>query len=221
MGKLIIIEAGDGSGKATQTKLLYDRLKNLHLKVQKIEYPDYKSEACAPVKMYLRGEFGGHADDVNAYAASTFFAVDRYASYRKKWKSSYDDGAIILADRYTTSNMVHQAVKIADEKERDEFLQWLWDTEFVKMGMPIPDKVIFLDMPVAFSNKLITDRAKMNHQQKDIHEQDIAYLEKCHGLYRAIAKKYDWEIVSCVKEDKLRSIEEIHEDVFSKLKDLL
>ena len=105
--------------------------------------------------MYLQGEFGGHVDDVNAYAASVLFAVDRYASYRMKWKKDYEDGAIILADRYTTSNMVHQAVKIEDKQERDEFLRWLWDTEFEKMGLPVPDKVIFLDMPPELSNQLI------------------------------------------------------------------
>ena len=177
-GKLIIIEAGDGCGKATQTKLLYDRLNQAGYKVKKIEYPDYESPACTPVKMYLQGEFGGHVDDVNAYAASVLFAVDRYASYRMKWKKDYEEGTIILADRYTTSNMVHQAVKIEDSKMRDEFLSWLWDTEFTKMGLPVPDKVIFLNMPPDISNKLIDNRAKKDNRKKDIHEQDKNYLEK-------------------------------------------
>lgn len=221
MGKLIIIEAGDGSGKATQTKLLYDKLISLGYKVQKIEYPDYASEACIPVKMYLNGDFGGHAEDVNAYAASVFFAVDRYASYRMKWKKAYDEGAIILADRYTTSNMVHQAVKIADRQERNEFLQWLWDTEFNKMGLPTPDKVIFLDMPPQFSTKLINDRAKNTKRKKDIHEKDTAYLAKCYDLYKDIAKKYNWCTVNCVQDEKLRSVEQIHQDVFATVAEVL
>ena len=220
-GKLIIIEAGDGCGKATQTKLLYDRLNQAGYKVKKIEYPDYESPACTPVKMYLQGEFGGHVDDVNAYAASVLFAVDRYASYRMKWKKDYEEGTIILADRYTTSNMVHQAVKIEDSKMRDEFLSWLWDTEFTKMGLPVPDKVIFLNMPPDISNKLIDNRAKKDNRKKDIHEQDKNYLEKCHEVYHEMANRYDWDIVECAKDNQLRTIEEIHEDVWQKIQGLI
>lgn len=220
-GKLIIIEAGDGSGKATQTKLLYDRLIQEGYKVKKIEYPDYESKACIPVKMYLQGEFGGHVDDVNAYAASVLFAVDRYASYRMKWKQNYDEGMIILADRYTTSNMVHQAVKINNNKERDEFLQWLWDTEFNKMGLPVPDKVIFLDMPTAISNKLIDNRSKQQHRAKDIHEQDKTYLENCHRVYQEMANRYNWDIVNCADSNEIRTVEAIHEDIWQKVQNLL
>jgi dTMP kinase len=220
-GKLIIIEAGDGCGKATQTKLLYDRLNQAGYKVKKVEYPDYESPACTPVKMYLQGEFGGHVDDVNAYAASVLFAVDRYASYRMKWKKDYEEGTIILADRYTTSNMVHQAVKIEDSKMRDEFLSWLWDTEFTKMGLPVPDKVIFLNMPPDISNKLIDNRAKKDNRKKDIHEQDKNYLEKCHEVYQEMANHYDWDIVECAKDNQLRTIEEIHEDVWQKIQGLI
>lgn len=220
-GKLIIIEAGDGCGKATQTKLLYDRLNQAGYKVKKVEYPDYESPACTPVKMYLQGEFGGHVDDVNAYAASVLFAVDRYASYRMKWKKDYEEGTIILADRYTTSNMVHQAVKIEDSKMRDEFLSWLWDTEFTKMGLPVPDKVIFLNMPPDISNKLIDNRAKKDNRKKDIHEQDKNYLEKCHEVYQEMANCYDWDIVECAKDNQLRTIEEIHEDVWQKIQGLI
>ncbi len=220
-GKLIIIEAGDGCGKATQTKLLFDKLVNMGKNVRKVEYPDYESKACIPVKMYLQGEFGGHVDDVNAYAASVLFAVDRYASYRMKWKKDYEDGAIILADRYTTSNMVHQAVKIEDKQERDEFLRWLWDTEFEKMGLPVPDKVIFLDMPPELSNQLIDNRAKETHQKKDIHEQDKSYLKKCHDVYQEMAKRYNWDIVNCAKDNKIKDIETIHREVCQKIIDLI
>lgn len=220
-GKLIIIEAGDGCGKATQTKLLYDRLNQAGYNVKKVEYPDYESPACTPVKMYLQGEFGGHVDDVNAYAASVLFAVDRYASYRMKWKKDYEEGTIILADRYTTSNMVHQAVKIEDSKMRDEFLSWLWDIEFTKMGLPVPDKVIFLNMPPDISNKLIDNRAKKDNRKKDIHEQDKNYLEKCYEVYQEMANRYDWDIVECAKDNQLRTIEEIHEDVWQKIQGLI
>lgn len=221
MGKLIIIEAGDGSGKATQTALLYDKLTKLGQNVRKIEYPDYDSPACSPVKMYLAGQFGGHADDVNAYAASMFFAVDRYASYRMKWKQAYDEGAIILADRYTTSNMVHQGVKIDDKEQRDAYLDWLWDTEFIKMGMPIPDKVIFLNVPPTISDKLIDNRAKKSHTKKDIHERDTAYLKKCHDVYLQMAQRYAWEIVHCTQNDKMRDKEAIHQDIFNIVKNFL
>lgn len=220
-GKLIIIEAGDGSGKATQTKLLYDKLSSIGKNVMKIEYPDYESEACAPVKMYLRGEFGSHADDVNAYAASMFFAVDRYASYRQKWKKAYEGGAIILADRYTTSNMVHQAVKIQNEKEREIFVDWLLDTEFTKMNLPIPDKVIFLNMPPDLSSELIDRRAKRTKAVKDIHEKDKTYQIKCHTVYKQMAQKYGWEIINCALNGRLRSIEDIHEDIMSAVKNYL
>lgn len=142
-GKLIIIEAGDGSGKATQTQKLYEHLQADGYKVHKVEFPDYEADSSMLVRMYLNGDFGQHVDDVNAFAASTFFAVDRYASYRMKWKKYYEAGDIILADRYTTSNMVHQAVKITDSAERDAFLDWLWDYEFNKLALPVPDKVVF------------------------------------------------------------------------------
>ncbi len=221
-GRLLIIEAGDGSGKATQTKLLYDALTAAGKKVRKIEYPDYSSPACTPVKMYLNGEFGGHADDVNAYAASMFFAVDRYASYRMKWKQDYDSGAIILADRYTTSNMVHQAVKIQDETQREEFLHWLWDTEFTKMGLPVPDAVIFLNMPPELSNKLIAARAASTNTKKDIHERDAAYLARCHDAYMQIARRFGWHTVNCADgKGALRSIEDIHRDVWRITAELL
>ncbi|MDY6267377.1 MAG: thymidylate kinase [Selenomonadaceae bacterium] len=220
-GKLIIIEAGDGSGKATQTKALYDHLVRDGRTVHRIEFPDYQSDSSALVRMYLAGQFGGHADDVNAYAASTFFAVDRYASYRTKWKQWYDAGAIILADRYTTSNMVHQAVKIEDAKERDTFLHWLWDLEFVKMGLPVPDAVVFLDMDPDVANQLIAARAKETGTKEDIHEKDKTYLAKCHTAYLDLAKRYSWKSVRCSEEGQPRPIDAIHADVYAAVKTIL
>ena len=215
-GKLITIEAGDGSGKATQTRALMEHLLKDGYRVIKVEYPDYKSDSSALVKMYLGGEFGEHAEDVDAYGASTFFAVDRYASFHLNWKQAYEEGAIILADRYTTSNMVHQAVKLTDPTEREEFLTWLWDFEFGKLKLPVPDVVVYLDMAPEVSDRLINERAAHNaERKKDIHERDTNYLHRCHDAYNWVAAKYGWERVVCSKDGQPRSIEEIHKDVYS------
>ncbi len=216
-GKLIIIEAGDGSGKATQTKALYEHLLSDGRKIQQISFPDYKSDSSALVRMYLSGKFGSRPEDVNAFAASTFYAVDRFASYKMNWQSSYNSGEWILADRYTTSNMVHQAVKLDDPEERKNFLDWLWDLEFIKLGLPVPDLVIFLDMDPAVSDKLIAAREKGH--EKDIHERDTGYLHRCHSVYLELAEKYQWCRIKCSDKDEPRSIEAIHEDVYATVKE--
>ena len=221
-GKLITIEAGDGSGKATQTKALYDRLLAEGYQVLKVEYPDYQSESSALVRMYLGGEFGQQAENVSAYGASSFFAVDRYASYLLKWRQAYESGWIILADRYTTSNMVHQAVKLKDSAEREEFLAWLWDFEFGRLQLPVPDRVIYLDMPPEISDRLINSRAaKDSSRQKDIHEKDTSYLHHCHRAYNEVAEKYGWVKISCAQQGNLRTVQDIHEDVYQAVKEIL
>lgn len=221
-GKLITIEAGDGSGKATQTKALYDRLLAEGYQVLKVEYPDYQSESSALVRMYLGGEFGQQAENVSAYGASAFFAVDRYASYLLKWRQAYESGWIILADRYTTSNMVHQAVKLKDSAEREEFLTWLWDFEFGRLQLPVPDRVIYLDMPPEISDRLINSRAaKDSGRKKDIHEKDTSYLHHCHRAYNEVAEKYGWVKISCAQQGNLRTVQDIHEDVYQAVKEIL
>lgn len=221
-GKLITIEAGDGSGKATQTKALYDRLLAEGYQVLKVEYPDYQSESSALVRMYLGGEFGQQAENVSAYGASAFFAVDRYASYLLKWRQAYESGWIILADRYTTSNMVHQAVKLKDPVEREEFLAWLWDFEFGRLQLPVPDRVIYLDMPPEISDRLINSRAaKDSSRKKDIHEKDTSYLHHCHRAYNEVAEKYGWVKISCAQQGNLRTVQDIHEDVYQAVKEIL
>lgn len=221
-GKLITIEAGDGSGKATQTKALYDRLLAEGYQVLKVEYPDYQSESSALVRMYLGGEFGQQAENVSAYGASSFFAVDRYASYLLKWRQAYESGWIILADRYTTSNMVHQAVKLKDTAEREEFLTWLWDFEFGRLQLPVPDRVIYLDMPPEISDRLINSRAaKDSSRKKDIHEKDTSYLHHCHRAYNEVAEKYGWVKISCAQQGNLRTVQDIHEDVYQAVKEIL
>ena len=214
-GKLIIIEAGDGSGKATQTAKLYSRLAAEKFPVRQVSFPNYDSPSSALLKMYLQGQFGTEPDAVNAYAASAFFAVDRYASFKTDWGEWYSQGGIILADRYTTSNMVHQAVKITDQHERTAFLNWLWDLEFVKFGLPVPDLVLFLDVPPVCSAALLAGRdSKDGSGQKDIHEQDSEYLQRCYDSYRHVAELYGWRRIACMGETGLKSIDEIHEDVY-------
>ena len=214
-GKLIIIEASDGSGKATQTERLYQRLLLEQFKVKKIEFPNYSSESSALVKMYLNGEFGTDPDTISPYIASSFYAVDRYASFKKEWEAFYQDGGIILADRYTTSNMVHQAAKLDEDSERDKFLEWLYDYEYNIFGLPIPDYVIFLDMPPEISCGLISKRtSKAFDVRKDIHEADKQYLIKSYNNANWIASKYNWHKVMCVSNSSLKTIEEIHEEVY-------
>ncbi|MFI3210465.1 MAG: thymidylate kinase [Peptostreptococcaceae bacterium] len=215
-GKLIIIESGsDGSGKATQTKILYDRLLSEGYNVRKIEFPNYKSDSSALVKMYLAGEFGDNPEDVDAYVASTFYAGDRFASYKTDWEQFYKSGGIVLSDRYTTSNMVHQASKM-DEEEREKYLDWLVDFEFNLYKIPKPNAVLFLDVPVDVSEKLIRDRKnKINGEdKKDIHESNKEYLEKSYNNSLYVLKKYNWTRINCVSDGNMKSIEEISEEIY-------
>ena len=215
-GKLIIIESGsDASGKATQTKKLYERLLEDGHNVRKVEYPNYSGESSALVKMYLRGEFGSKPSDVDPYIASTFYAADRYASFKTEWEEFYNNGGIVLADRYTTSNMVHQASKMAKE-DRDKYLDWLFDYEFNLYKIPQPDCVVFLDVPIEFSKKLMENRKNKitGEDKKDIHESDLDYLEKSYNNSLYIADKYNWEKINCVEEENLRSIDSIHEEIY-------
>lgn len=215
-GKLIIIESGsDASGKATQTKKLYERLLKDGYNIKKVEYPNYKSESSALVKMYLRGDFGDKPSDVDPYVSSTFFAADRYASYKTEWEEFYCNGDIILADRYTTSNMVHQASKM-DKEGRDKYLDWLTDYEFNMYKIPKPDCVVFLDVPIEFSQKLMENRKNKftGEDKKDIHESDMDYLEKSYNNALFIADKYNWKKINCVENNELRSIDSIHEEIY-------
>lgn len=212
MAKFIVIEGADGSGKATQTALLAAYMETQGRRVRRLEFPDYAADGSLLARMYLRGDFGTAADAVNAYAAATFFAMDRYTSYRLKWQEDYAAGAIILADRYTTSNMVHQSVKLARE-EREAFLDWLLDYEYEKLGLPKPDLVIHLSMETEVSNALIAARAKENGEEKDIHEADGAYLARVHNLYEELAARYGWVRISCTRDGVLRSIAEIQEEI--------
>ncbi len=226
MGKLIVIEGSDGSGKETQTRLLYEYLEAQGRRVRRVSYPNYDSPSSALVKMYLGSEFGPDAYAVNAYVASSFYAVDRFASYLKEWKAFYEsegDGAgepIVICDRYVTSNMLHQASKLDSLEEKLAFLDWEYDFEYVKGGLPVPDCVFFLDVKPEVSLRLMKDRAnKITHgARKDIHEADPGFLEKSYANSVILAERYGWERIECCDKDgNLRSIEEIHEMIRGKL----
>ena len=218
MGKLIVIEGVDASGKATQTQRLYDRLSADGYTLRQISFPDYESDFSVPVKRYLAGDLGKQADDVNAYAASLFYAIDRYASFKRDWGNFYNDGGILIADRYVTSNLVHQAAKLKEGKE--DFMLWLHDTEYEKLGLPKPDLVLFLDMPPACARKLMADRANKitGEAEKDIHESDKNYLERSYENAMGIAKMAGWQIVHCAEGENIRSIEEISDEIYNLVK---
>lgn len=213
MGKLIILEGTDGSGKSTQFQRLATRLEQEGVAFQRLVFPQYREESSALIRMYLRGEFGQKPDDVNAYAASTFFAVDRYASYKKNWQKVYESGGILLSDRYTTSNIVHQASKLP-EADRAAFISWLEEFEFRRLGLPRPDLVVYLDVSTALSEAMMRKREAATNTSADIHEQDLAYLRTCRETGRSAAQHCGWKLIPCEKEGAMRSIEDIHEEVY-------
>ncbi len=220
MGKLIVIEGLDGSGKSTQIERLIDRLNDKNITFKQIKLPDYESDSSAVVKMYLNGEFGKNPDDVNAYAASAFYTVDRFANYKTKWKEDYDNGVLILADRYTASNAYHQATKLPEE-EWDSFFEWLSDFEYKKIGVPEPDAVIYLDMPVEISQKMMTGRYNGDENKKDIHEKNISYLNKCRVAAKHASAKLGWYLIDCSDGENPRSIESISSEIYEIIEKLL
>lgn len=213
MGKLIVIEGTDGSGKSTQFRYLTERLARENRHFEKLVFPQYGEPSSALIRMYLGGEFGKNPADVNAYAASAFYAVDRYASYKKVWGEYYDNGGLILCDRYTTSNAVHQASKEPEDKQAD-FLKWLYDFEYDKLALPQPDLVIYLDVPTNFTEQMMRRREADTNTTADIHEQDLNYLATCRRTGKAAAEYYGWTVIQCVKEGAMRSIEDIHEEIY-------
>ena len=220
MGKLIVIEGTDGSGKSTQFKRIKEHLEADGTAFRHIVFPRYSEESSALIRMYLGGQFGNKPTDVNAYTASTFYAVDRFASYKMDWGQWYEDGGLVLSDRYTTSNAVHQASKEAPEN-RDAFLHWLYDFEYNKMGLPRPDLTIYLDVPTDFTEKLLRHREADTNTTADIHEKDMQYLATCREMGRAAANYYGWHIISCVRDGQMRSIEDIHAEIYALVKSCL
>lgn len=220
MGFLITLEAPDASGKATQTQMLLERLKCEGYDTYKFSFPDYKSEACKPVQMYLDGVLGSRPEDTGAYAASVFFAVDRYFSYRTKWKDLLQkESNVIILDRYTTSNAVHQICKL-EKSEWDGFLSWLYDFEFSKMALPVPDITIALDVEPSISRALMKKRAEDDKTHKtDIHESDTEYLEKCYEASKYASEKWGWTRIKCTNDGEMLTREQIHEKIYKAVKE--
>ena len=220
-GKLIVFEGTDGSGKSTQFACLCQRLEREGKSFQRLIFPQYDKPSSALLRMYLNGEFGSRPEDVNPYAASAFYAVDRYASWKQVWGEYYRQGGLVLADRYTTSNAVHQASK-APEGEQSDFFAWLGDFEYDKLGLPRPDLVIYLDMPTERAVANLRRRESDTHTKGDIHETDTAYLALCHAAAGQAAEYYGWRRVSCVDEaGKLRTVEELHEEIWNIISEVI
>lgn len=215
-GTLIVIEGLDGSGKATQARLLFESLQQQGKNVRQVSFPDYDSDSSALVKMYLAGEFGSDPGDVNAYAASTFFAVDRYASFKKNWRDFYENGGVVIADRYTTSNAVHQCSKLP-EAEWETFLNWLFHFEYDLLGIPAPDRVFYLQTALGVNAQLLDHRYHGDEQKKDIHERNADYLAHSRAAAEYCAEKLGWTTIHCVRDGAMRSVQEIHEELLDSL----
>ena len=211
-GKIIVLDGLDGCGKTTQFELLRDKLIEMNVPMQAVSFPEYDKPSAALVKMYLGGDFADSPDGVNAYAASSFYAVDRYASYKLYWVKAYTEGKLILASRYTTSNAIHQMGKLPKE-QWDEYLSWLEEYEYGKLGLPKPDCVIFLSLPLEISQKLLSERYDGDEEKKDIHEADLSYLEHCRKSAEYAAEKLGWHVIDCSENGRIRSIESIHSEL--------
>ncbi len=221
MGKLIVIEGLDGSGKSTQTPILADELIAQGRDVRVISFPDYESESSALVRMYLDGEFGKKPDDVNAYAASSFYAVDRFASYKKDWKDFYEKpDSVVIATRYTSANEIHQLAKL-DRDDWDAFISWAEDFEYEKLGIPRPDAVLYLDMKYEIAMSLVGGRSEKTGQKKDIHELDEAYMERCHKAAAYAGVKLGWKNIVCYEGKEPLPPEVISEKIMAEAVALL
>ncbi len=218
MAKLIIIEGLDGCGKSTQTALIEEYLKRENVAFKKIKLPNNDSPSSTLVKMYLGGDFGRDADSVNAYAAGAFYAVDRFASYKLGWKKDYEDGTLILADRYATSNSIYQMEKL-EPSQWDEYLDWSADFEYNKIGIPKPDLVIYLDMPVEISQRLMTSRYDGDENKKDVHEANVAFLNRCRASALYAAEKQGWVVINCSDGVNPLPVKEIHNKIVQYVKE--
>ncbi len=217
---LVVLEGLDGSGKGTQAKLLAEALVCRGVPLRPVTFPDYSSPSSSLVKMYLNGEFGAEPEDVNAYAASAFYAVDRFASFRKGWGGDYRQGKLILCDRYATSNMVYQMGKLP-RAEWDGYLAWMEDFEYQKLGIPRPDLVLYLDMPIEVSQKLLLRRYQGDSGKKDIHESHLAFLRSCGECARYAGQRLGWRTISCASGGEPLPVEHIHRAVLAAVEPLL
>src|SRR5574344_44436 len=219
-GKLIVFEGTDGSGKATQSKLLLERLQREGFDCRPLTFPRYGKPSAAPLEEYLHGAYGSHPEAVNAYAASTFFAVDRYASYQQDWGKYYESGGILVADRYTTSNAVHQASKLP-EGERQAFLKWLFDFEYRLLQLPEPTLVFYLDVPTEITEKMMRCREAQTNTTAESHEQDDGYLRACRRAAQKTAEECAWHCIDCSQNGEMRNAGDIHEEIYRCVRELL
>ena len=220
-GKLIVLEGIDGSGKSAQYRRLCERIERDGIAYNHIVFPRYDQDSSALIRMYLNGEFGSRPDDVNAYTASTFFSVDRFASYKSDWGELYEQGALIMADRYTTSNAVHQGAKM-DKNELSEYFDWLYDLEFDKMKLPRPDLVLYLDVDIEMSLSRMRKREAQTNTNADIHEKDIDYLKRCLETAQIACEHFGWTRIPCRDTDgRERTIQEIHEDIYRIVREII
>lgn len=217
MGRLVVVDGLDGSGKSTQLARLDAYFAALGTPYRQITFPDYENDSSALVRMYLNGVLGSDPADVNAYAASSFYAVDRYASYKQFWQTAYENGDLIVAARYVTSNAIHQMPKLPRE-EWDAYLAWLSEYEYDRLGLPRPDSVVFLDMPPAVAQALVLSRYQGDEAKKDIHERATQYLQACRPAALYAAEKLGWHVISCAKNNAPRPMEEITEAILQVIK---
>lgn len=219
-GKLVVFEGIDGSGKSAHYRRVCSRLEAEGINYNHIVFPRYDNESSALIRMYLNGDFGNKPNDVNAYAASTFYAVDRFAAYRSDWGKAYNSGEFILSDRYTTSNAVHQGAKLSDN-ELPAFFEWLYDFEYIKLGLPKPDLVIYLDVDLETSLRRMKHRQEKTNTTADIHEKDVKYLQNCLRVADKAADYYNWKRIPFLKNGFEREIDEKHEEIYAAIKSAL
>ena len=219
-GRLIVFEGTDGSGKATQSRLLCEHLQRESIPYKNITFPRYGKPSAAMVQEYLDGNLGRRPGDVNAYAASLMFSMDRYASYKQDWGKYYEAGGLLIADRYTTSNAVHQAGKLPDG-EREKYLDWLFGFEYGLLGLPEPSLVFYLDVPTELTEKMMREREQATNTKADIHEQDEAYLRACRENAKKVAERCSWQRIGCSKDGAMRTVEDIHEEIYRRVTELL
>lgn len=217
-GKLILFESGtDGAGKETQANLLVDYFMDKGLEVRKINFPRYDRDSSALIRQYLNGDFGLNPAQINPYIASSFYAVDRFASYLEDWKTFYEKGGIIVLDRYSSSNMLYQGAKMPDEKSLIEYVDWLIDFEHTKGGLPLPDQTFYLDVTPSISEKMREGRALKNLGKKDIHEENLEYMNTCYQTGLTLANYLNWTKIECTKNGELLDISSIHEKIIKEL----
>lgn len=219
-GKLVVFEGIDGSGKSAHYRRVCSRLEAEGINYNHIVFPRYDNESSALIRMYLNGDFGNKPNDVNAYAASTFYAVDRFAAYQSDWGKAYNSGEFILSDRYTTSNAVHQGAKLSDN-ELPAFFEWLYDFEYIKLGLPKPDLVIYLDVDLETSLRRMKHRQEKTNTTADIHEKDVKYLQNCLRVADKAADYYNWKRIPFLKNGFEREIDEKHEEIYAAIKSAL